>query len=779
METDVFGCLDKDYRYLHNYIDKINKTIFQSPESAIITGRIYVENLTKEICRLENYGLLGEITQVERLRKLQDEGVLAEDISSLFHSVRLIGNKVAHDNIEGELEAALNIHKNIFKITCWFVETYVDYKFKSTNYISPRPNDDKLSNINEEKIMNLMSKIECLIGKDDIKNEENLQDNKQSHETDIFEDLRVEDIVNNKGMNLKCLVEELNRLKESSKEAVEALGEFTPFKRYMHVGREVEEELEQLIFNANKSDKAQLILVCGSVGDGKSHVISHIKSSNPDIIKNFTLHNDATESFEPNKTSVDTLNDVLDNFSDEKIGESKQKLILAINLGTLNNFIDSKYTHRFSILKEYVKRKKILDNNIIKSEYDSESSIQFVNFSDYHLFTLKDEKIHSVYIGSLIDKITNKSENNIFYDSYIKYCSQCSNNKCCPIKINYELLSDPRIKLSIVSLLVQCIIKRKIIISTRALLNFIYELIVPISYIDINSPMFKDNIYKLNNGDFIRSLLPNMIFEHKELSFIFDALNSLDPLNIRNEKVDEFIIEFNNSYDKVDYFKKHISCSDIYIPYIVEEKINEKGINSELLKLFIRNYYISGGKDLFSLSDDIYDSYIKNLYYWNKGDKLKLKSLYDYVKQGIMRWNGEAAKDQLNIFIGNNQNKYKVSESIELKVDTSSLPSEDSEELKRFVTTLKLKYKSENVKKAYEIDIDFPLYKLLNEVINGYRPNKKDKNHFIKFVEFISKLESMGSQKEELIFTEKNRNINNKYKLEYDSEFEIYRFMEI
>lgn len=78
-------------------------------------------------------------------------------------------------------------------------------------------------------------------------------------------------------------------------------------------------------------------------------------------MSNFTLHNDATESLEPNKTSMDTLNDVLDNFSDEKIGTSTEKLILAINLGTLNNFIDSEYGKRFTVLQKYVESKKILE----------------------------------------------------------------------------------------------------------------------------------------------------------------------------------------------------------------------------------------------------------------------------------------------------------------------------------------------------------------------------------------------------------------------------------
>ncbi|EKN40818.1 hypothetical protein CFSAN001627_17078, partial [Clostridium botulinum CFSAN001627] len=237
-------------------------------------------------------------------------------------------------------------------------------------------------------------------------------DGKEESE-DVYEDLIIESIINTE-LDKKCLIQELSRLKESSKEAVEGLGEFTPFKRYMHIEREAQKELQDLILKANESNEAQLILVCGSVGDGKSHIISYFNNNYPDVMKNFTLHNDATESLEPNKTSMDTLNEILDSFSDEKIEESNEKFILAINLGTLNNFIDSKYGDRFSILKEYVQNKKILETSIESSAFDENSSFQFVNFSDYHIFTLKDGKVYSKYIESLITKIVDSSEYNIF-----------------------------------------------------------------------------------------------------------------------------------------------------------------------------------------------------------------------------------------------------------------------------------------------------------------------------------------------------------------------------
>ncbi|EHA1004730.1 hypothetical protein Cp4434_01107 [Clostridium perfringens] len=580
-----------------------------------------------------------------------------------------------------------------------------------------------------------------------------------------------------------CLIDELGRLKESSKEAVEGLNSFSDFKKYMHIERNVQSKLEELIINASESNKAQLILVCGSVGDGKSHIISYFKDKYPDIISMFKLHNDATESLEPNQTSMDTLNDVLDEFSDEKINSSNQKFILAINLGTLNNFIDSKYGSRFTKLKQFVDKNKILEQTIVENDFDSESNIQFVNFCDYHIYTIKDGKVKSQYIKELLGKITNKSELNYFYKSYKDNCTNCSISNTCPIKVNYELLSNENVQESIIELLVQVIIKSKAIISTRALLNFLHDILISRTYIDINSPIFKQKISRLKPEEYINSLMPNILFSHKELSSIFDGLNKLDPLNIRNEELDDFVIKFNNSVNLIELFNENIDYPKGFLGTIEELDFNDKQvvnkIRIDLLKLFIRSYLLCGKNHVFSLNDDIYDEFIRNLYYWNKGEKGKLKDLYSFIKNGILKWNGEADKDSINIFIGKNQNKYKVSEEIEFKADISNLPSNKDSELIKFLNTMEIKFKSDSLENSETIDIDYSLYQLLKKVIKGYRPNKKDKNQFVKFIEFINKLEIAGSQNENLLFTEKNRDNNKKYRLEYDDQFEIYRFVEI
>lgn len=73
-------------------------------------------------------------------------------------------------------------------------------------------------------------------------------------------------------MNCK-FVAQLSRLRKLSAESVENTSMFDSFKEYLHVERQVEMELRELLRNINANQKKCLVLLCGSAGDGKSHLI--------------------------------------------------------------------------------------------------------------------------------------------------------------------------------------------------------------------------------------------------------------------------------------------------------------------------------------------------------------------------------------------------------------------------------------------------------------------------------------------------------------------------
>lgn len=156
-------------------------------------------------------------------------------------------------------------------------------------------------------------------------------------------------------MNCK-FVAQLSRLRKLSAESVENTSMFDSFKEYLHVERQVEMELRELLRNINANQKKCLVLLCGSAGDGKSHLISYLKNADEEaLLMDWEPYNDATESSGPLLTSIDTLAEKLSSFNDENCEfDDGKKMIIAINLGTLNNFIDSEKGKNFSKLKQYV-----------------------------------------------------------------------------------------------------------------------------------------------------------------------------------------------------------------------------------------------------------------------------------------------------------------------------------------------------------------------------------------------------------------------------------------
>lgn len=281
-------------------------------------------------------------------------------------------------------------------------------------------------------------------------------------------------------------INELNRLRKSSSDSIDNVEKFDQFKSYMHVVRKMEEDLKGLLRKVNASGKKTLVLLCGSAGDGKSHLLSYLKNLDEEhLIDDYFVYNDATESSAPSKTAIETLNEFLSDYRDENLASLGQNVILAINLGVLSNFIDSKYADHFCTLRKYIENSDILTSRVNNNEYDCESNFQHISFSDYNLYSLSAEGIHADYIEKLLEKVFIADEENLFYKTYSKECLNCSLAKKCPVKLNYDYMKDKKRQRFVAELLVKTIIQDKMILTTREILNFIYDIIV--------SPRFMEN----------------------------------------------------------------------------------------------------------------------------------------------------------------------------------------------------------------------------------------------------------------------------------------------
>lgn len=578
---------------------------------------------------------------------------------------------------------------------------------------------------------------------------------------------------------MECkFIKDLSKLRKLSSESIDNTDIFNEFKKYMHVERLVEKDLCELLRKLNKDSKKRLVLVCGSAGDGKSHLISYLKNIDSEkLLEGYEVYNDATESDAPNLTSIETLAKRLESYNDDNyLIDDGRKMIIAINLGTLNNFIESEKGKKFSMLKLYVEKSSIFKESLNSKNEDISSVFQYINFSDYQIFTLKENGFGTDYLNSILLKVFNRSENNPFYQSY-KENTDCTLCQKCPVRHNYEFLLEQNNREFIIDKIIEIIIKDKVVVSTRDILNFLYDILV--------YPEFDYNLFcKINNvkylSEYIKSTFPMLLYEYEGISPLIDSIRNYDFLKERKENLDLEATYFHSVDNIEEIFLKTISNT----PY---EKINKiedvstlGSIKPELKKMIYRFIVRLKGMTENNKGEKLkgrFFEYIKYLYYQNSSNEKELKEIYNITKKAIISWNGY--NESGYICIDENNEKYWILEQVDFSPKIKKSEPIINEELAHFSNLLKLKYKKENGKdeEYVNINIDYSLYLMLYSMSEGYRPTIQDKNRHADFESSIQKIIEYGNKYSRVILVPKYS--NQKYnkivfeETDFDFEFKV------
>ena len=580
------------------------------------------------------------------------------------------------------------------------------------------------------------------------------------------------------------LAKELQKLSESSKHAI-ADGNSTKldeFSEYLHIERDVEKELISKIKKGLEYSEAQLVLVCGNVGDGKSHILSYLNKELKDELNAFTIHNDATESFNPNESSNETLNRVLKGFRDENINQSSDKIILAINLGTLSNFLEE-HGEYYEKLKDYIDKNKILDSDIIETNTQmSNSFFHHVNFTDYHMYSLTSEGPKSKIISTLLERIIADNPKNLIFQAYKNIKKEDWSNDC-PIRYNFEFLMNAENGEALMNLIVQAIVKNKEIVSVRSLLNFFFDLIVPIGLKWDDLFSYKEQINNINEEEYLSYLAPNYLFEHPELSKLFLTIEKLDPCKYRYVGLDASLIKLINAEKPSSVFtecigEERIKGLENRIDVGIEE--DKKKLKPEVLtKLFMRLNFFSNRKQIAKLSDPYFEEFVTDLYHFNNSKMSVIKSTYNLVEEAARKWYGDPKKNKKVILnLGKNQSKYRVLKDFKVKPKLNVHDEKDIPVITKFAETFNLYFELEENREIIKVNIDFGLYDILKKILKGYRPNKKDNNNHISFINFINKLVKQNNNVEALEIDEVNIGKASDYELVID-HFGEYKFRAI
>ena len=565
-------------------------------------------------------------------------------------------------------------------------------------------------------------------------------------------------------------INKLNKLRKSSSDSIDNVESFDGFKEYMHVVRDAEKDLKKILRQVNASAKKTLVLLCGSAGDGKSHLLSYLKNSDTEkLLENYLIWNDATESYAPEKTAIDTLSEVLSNFKDENLDSPGQNIILAINLGVLSNFIESKYGDDFKLLKQYVFNVNIFSSKVNEKGYDSNSYFQHISFSDYHMYLLEKDGVNPEYIDALFERIVSQNESNPFYVSYKMDCSSCPLSSRCPIKRNYEFFMNVSVRRYIAMLLVNVIVREKEILTTRELLNYVFDILVAQDFDFARFQNSSVNVSKFLN-EYLGCIMPTILFDCDDVTLIMDKTHKYDPLLDRDETADDLAIEYYVADDVSNTIKKLLVDSpyvDIFNDKKNIEVINsDRALKSKLFNVLVRTKAISLG----TVFGDDFQKYVRDLFSYNAGKVSKLSNLYSDVEDAVTNWCGNESEG--NICIDDQHKEFALYENIKFEEFLENMPQETSKDrLNRFLPYIIVEFQ-DVMGQPIRLDVDYSLYELIGKLKKGYVQTAEDRNNHADFISFITKILKTGSADKYMIaISEKGQ----KAVLE-KTKFGIYKF---
>lgn len=498
---------------------------------------------------------------------------------------------------------------------------------------------------------------------------------------------------------MSSLASAIQKLSKSSPQAV-----FTPKSNvnsesqdifdYLYIETEIENYYKELL-EKNKSQKV-VIFLCGSSGDGKSAIIGKNQIC---FEKYYDTHIDATHSFKPDQSAIDALNERFSNFK-----HGTRSLIIGINIGILLNFSREGSNDHDDIKKAI--------QVYIRTGESSQSTI-FVNFEDFSKFEIKNNVINSTFIHKLLDKITQQSTANPFYKAFQL---DRQNSVTNTVHNNFQVLSLAPVKQCIVELLITVHLKYDQFLTTRSLLDFIYTLLdAPKSLID---RLFEDNS---------NSIIANI---RKE-----------DPCLLRTEKLDTFILErTSNKIDKelnafVDAFNEKFAS-----PVLI---LNDPHLLIRTFYLFRNDACATNYHERFrsEFNDPTTHEFIALLYahrqYAKNQDKTLIQQFYNRLEKAILAYANKrlpylSAEEWITL---SEINDYALCTLVEFDSEWDAIKNHTKHLLHSIPCFLRV-----NDRTLGEISITLGMYKLIQAINDGYRPNKHDRNTIIIFEELLERI---------------------------------------
>ena len=516
------------------------------------------------------------------------------------------------------------------------------------------------------------------------------------------------------------LKEAFLHLSQHSVDSVQNGVKFTEWDEYMHVDRPIESHLYEKMDEIDAAGGG-IVLLVGSAGDGKSHLLSRIRQMSDWGDNSF--YNDATASSSPKKTAIDTLKEALADYKDTNLYKTNNKLVLAINLGKLNALIDDdEFKAEY---KEIVdSTRPIFDDDDTTPPIDTErvKVVMFANQQAFEFYIDSPERIvESEFLSNIMEKIVSKKDTNPFYKAYKEDIASGVSPKD-PLILNYELLSIPEVRNTIVMTIIEAIVRLKIIITPREFLDFIYSIMVyPYEYKE--------------KKDFYEALLPTLLYCGND-NLIQKAISKLDPLKKSSTEHDKQLSVLFTSYS---------------IPTSYFDSAQLSKLPSSLVKR-TNDFYANNGRDIerttkfvfrlkhllaYHTESEVYTSFLETLKGIYKNDIHKMQEIYSVVAKAIPRHYGsyyaKANMVPLNIQGG----RYRLFGNLQLKPEKIK-PYYSKTKPNEFLLRFDMSWKFSD--SPITLRMDYQLYSYLYELNRGKLSLSYENEKDFTFSRFVRQL---------------------------------------
>ncbi|GAM62938.1 hypothetical protein JCM19232_4615 [Vibrio ishigakensis] len=474
-------------------------------------------------------------------------------------------------------------------------------------------------------------------------------------------------------------------------------------KDYLYIKMPIADAVEKRI-SSFTPDKPEVLFLCGSSGDGKSELLTASKKKYSTRAK---FHLDATHSFDPRENAIQTLDKVFE----EYLSQSKP-LVVGINTGMLGNYAEE---GRNEIFKSTIK-------NYLESGNDGDG-FYFIDFERYPKFVIDDSGYLSIFAEKLLKKLT-AEEDNLIRQIFDKDKLECSDRDSRRLQANYELLSLPAVQRTVIDLLFKARLMKDQFVTARSLLDFIFMLLAGPGYLF-------DNLF--SGGD---NELANKVVE-------------FDPAHLRTKKIDRFILA--NDLDLPDSefeeFKSHLKELGV-------EKLKTSHSYLRLFYVLKNEDYANNYHDRFSqdFSQSLIEEYI-NIYQkhrdYDSRDDEHRSVIRDFcnniLRTAIRKYNNRNAPNLLKgHYLISEKNGYQLVAKLDIKPDLKNVPRQPPTQVSYFTACISVGNES------LTLPVNINLLQLMKRIVDGYRPNKHDKNTVVLLDELVEDISKIASQEKTL-----------------------------